>query len=92
MSATVTMRSASDGGRKTAAGLNGEYHPHLRVRGHEALLGVTFHSDASDLIHPGERTTVVLVPLYEIDYSALRPGVEFDVLEGPQVVGTGTVE
>ena len=85
------MRSSEDGGRKNAADLHGRYLPHVRVEGDETYLGVRFLSETERLIQPGETASITLELLYEVDYGALKPGVEFDVLEGPLLVGRGTV-
>ena len=75
------------------------YRPHLIVASEEATvaggtadedyLGVEFtdvESRDGDSIHVSGRT---LYP--DVDYSSLREGVEFFVVEGIKIVGRGTV-
>jgi hypothetical protein len=87
----IQFKTEADGGRATAANLrSGVYRPHLRVSGGE-YLGVVLCNGPADAVTPGESACADAVLIYEpaVDYSALTPGVEFDVLEGRQVVGTG---
>jgi len=65
--------------------------PHVRVDGDDTYLGVRFLSETDQLLRPGETASITLELLYEVDYGALKPGVEFDLLEGPRVVGRGKV-
>lgn len=76
-----------------AVGLRtGTYRPHFRVSGGE-YLGVALCNGPVDAVAPGESACADAVLIYEpeVDYSALTPGAEFDVLEGRQVVGSGEV-
>ncbi|MFN3690848.1 MAG: hypothetical protein ACK4UU_08000, partial [Fimbriimonadales bacterium] len=66
------------------------YRPHLRV--HEEYLGVRILSVTAEEIRPGIDYRVGLELLYSgVDYSELAPGVRFEILEGPRVVGTGQI-
>lgn len=87
----IQFLTAAEGGRTTPPGeLRGQYCPHLRV--HEEYLGVRILSDSAEDIRPGVDYRVRLELLYSgVDYSELAPGVRFEILEGPRVVGTGQV-
>jgi len=64
----------------------------LRVAG-GAYLGVAF-IDGPEILEPGDVGTVTLALLYAdsgVDYSSLQSGVEFEVLEGPHLVATGSI-
>lgn len=89
----IQFKTETDGGRAMAASLrSGIYRPHFRVSGGE-YLGVVLCNGPADAVAPGASACADAVLIYEpdIDYSALTPGVDFDVLEGRQVVGTGKV-
>ena len=54
-------------------------------------LGVEFLRQCENL-EPGVPTVLRFEPLYSgIDYSGLKPGVRFRILEGPLLVGDGQV-
>ena len=89
----IQFKTEADGGRAAAADLrSGVYRPHFRVSGGE-YLGVVLCNGPADAVAPGKSACADAVLIYEphVDYSALNPGVEFDVPEGRQVVGTGKV-
>jgi len=75
------------------------YRPHVstqdpaaggRIRP-ENRLGVEFPHQAQE-VRLGSSATYIFMPLFpHVDYSALRPGVRFVVLEGDTVVGRGVV-
>lgn len=70
---------------------NGKYCPHLVIKGSEQLLGVNF-IDGEDVIFDKEIGANVL-PLYEtVDYSTLKVGTEFLIMEGGNIVGEGIVK
>lgn len=70
---------------------NGKYCPHLVIKGSEQLLGVNF-IDGEDVIFDKQIGTNAL-PLYEnVDYSDLRAGTEFFIMEDGNVVGVGIVK
>ena len=83
--------SPAGGGRNPPPRLDGAlYRPHFRVSATGEYLGVAFLLGPEDAAPETEiEATVALV--YEVDYSALQPGVEFEVLEGPRRVATGRV-
>ena len=86
---TVTFFSKK---RKTTPNLNnGKYCPHLVIKGVEQLLGVNF-IDGEEIIFDKEIGANAL-PLYEtVDYSALKAGTEFFIMEGGNIVGEGIVK
>lgn len=68
------------------------YRPHFRVDAGEPL-GVTF-INGPEILAPGQEADVTVALVYwdtAADYSALQPGVSFEVLEGTRRVGTGSV-
>lgn len=64
--------------------------PHFQVSAGE-YLGVILCNCRADAVAPRAPACPDVVLIYEPDanYSALTPAVEFNVLEGRQVVGTG---
>ncbi|WP_181134145.1 MULTISPECIES: hypothetical protein [unclassified Rathayibacter] len=47
-------------------------------------------SEATE-VDPGETSEVTLQLLYDIDYSSLRAGAAFTIVEGPKAIGDGQV-
>ena len=89
----IRFKTEADGGRAMAASLcSGTYRPHFRVSGGE-YLGFVLCNGPADAVAPGASACADAVLIYEPDvvYSALTRGVELNVLEGRQVVGTGKV-
>ena len=86
---TVTFFSKK---RRTSSNLNnGKYCPHLVIKGSEQLLGVNF-IDGEDVIFDKQIVANAL-PLYEnVDYSDLRVGTEFLIMDSDNVVGEGIVK
>ena len=86
---TVTFFSKK---RRTRPNLNnGKYCPHLVIKGSEQLLGVNF-IDGEDVIFDKEIGANAL-PLYEtVNYSALKSGTEFLIMEGGNIVAEGIVK
>ncbi len=93
----ITLLPTDQGGRQAALDLcndnPGQYCPHFRVIGGSGeLLGVAFMDGPDKPILPGERTYATVKSLYEgVSYSELVEGARFEILEGPHVVGFGTV-
>ena len=89
INALVTMKSAAEGGRRSAFSVG--YSPHLVVDAGE-LMGVRVAA-APPQVLPGAEATIEFQLLYapNVDYSALLEGTSFDIVEGPNVVGTGVV-
>ena len=89
--ARIALATTEAGGRQGPINLRSGYQPHLRVRDGD-LLGVEFHLGVERWLNPGESADVELKLLYDVDYSALEPGVSFAILEGPvHEVGNGTI-
>ena len=86
---TVTFFSQK---RRTPPNLhNGKYCPHLVIKGSEQLLGVNF-IDGEDVIFDKQIVANAL-PLYEnVDYSVLRAGTEFLIMDSGNIVGEGIVK
>ncbi|WP_154668295.1 hypothetical protein [Pseudoduganella violaceinigra] len=86
----IRFRSEDAGGRITPADLRaGIYRPHFRLdKG--GYLGVVLINGSTALALPGTSASAGAVLIYPgVDYSALKTGVLFDVLEGARIVATG---
>ncbi|WP_233187100.1 hypothetical protein [Veillonella sp. T11011-6] len=70
---------------------NGKYCPHLVIKGSEEMLGVNF-IDGEDVTFDKPIRTNALPVNEDTDYSALRAGTEFLIMEGSNVVGEGLVK
>ena len=90
--ARIQLATSEQGGRQAPVlRACGHYAPHLRVEGEGDWLGVRLSAGPQEL-RPGESSAVTWELLYEgVDYSALQVGTEFQILEGPHIVGSGTV-
>ena len=89
----VIFLSPENGGRKSSFYLDDHgYKPHFRIPPDGEYLGVEF-VDGPDNLPPGNQTYATVRFLYEPDicYDALVVGAEFEILEGPRVIGYGTV-
>src|SRR5215207_9961981 len=94
----IDLLPVDEGGRRTPLDLSSEwpvaYRPQLRVRGGQGrLLDVEFVAGPSDPIVPGSgaQATIRLPPDYATTCVDLVKGAEFDVLEGPRLIGSGRV-
>lgn len=69
------------------------YRPHLRIPPHEELLGVEFIEGPDEPVEPGVATfaSVRLSYYPNMSYAELIFGAEFEIVEGPHVVGHGSV-
>lgn len=91
---TVIFLSSEEGGRHTTPCLNNKkYRPHFRVLGAKEWLGVEFIEGPDEPVKPGVSTpsTVRLLYAPEVSYAELQEGARFEILEGPNVVGSGEV-
>ena len=91
--ADVTLRFVppTQGGRVPPAAFSGGlYRPHFRVGSAGEYLGVVFLQGPQNATADAEFDATVAL-IYDVDYSPLQPGAEFEVLEGPRVVATGRV-
>ncbi|MFN7473347.1 MAG: hypothetical protein ACK5RJ_01055 [Burkholderiales bacterium] len=88
----IQFLSAEAGGRSSPIQLGVTYRPHFRVAGNE-YLGVVFVEGPSEPVLPGKTVSAKVQFIYapQVNYSALKVGAEFQVLEGSQVVGVGEV-
>lgn len=94
----IELLPVDEGGRRTPLDLSSEwpvaYRPQLRVRGGNGrLLDVEFVAGPSDPVHPGSSAyaTVRFPPASSASHAELVAGAEFDVLEGPRLIGRGRV-
>jgi hypothetical protein len=94
----IELLPVDEGGRRTPLDLSSEwpvaYRPQLRVRGGDGrLLDVEFVAGPSEPVHPGSgaHATVRLPAERDPSHAALVTGAEFDVLEGPRIIGHGRV-
>ena len=70
---------------------NGKYCTHLVIKGSDQQLGVNF-IDGEDVIFDKPIRANALSVNKELDYSALKAGTEFLIMEGGNVVGEGIVK
>lgn len=94
----IELLPVDEGGRRTPLDLSSEwpvaYCPQLRVRGGQGrLLSVEFVAGPSEPIAPGAgaHATIRLPHDNGSAHGDLIPGAEFDVLEGPRLIGYGRV-
>jgi len=93
----IQLLPFEEGGRRTPLDLSSEwpvaYRPQLRIRGgHGRLIDVEFVAGPSDPVTPGAgaHATIRLANPGR-SQSELVAGVEFDMLEGPRLIGYGHV-
>ena len=70
---------------------NGNYCPHLVIKGSEQLLDVNFIDGEAGIFDKPKRANALPVD-EDIDYSALQAGTEFFIMEGGNIVGEGIVK
>lgn len=95
----LELLSLDEGGRRTPLDLSSEwpvaYRPQIRVRGgHGGLVDVEFVAGPSEPIVPGgagAHATIRLPKNNGTSHTELVAGAEFDVLEGPRLIGRGRV-
>jgi hypothetical protein len=95
----IQLLPVDEGGRRTPLDLSSEwpvaYRPQFRVRGGQGrLLDVEFVAGPSEPIHPGgegAHATIRLPKDTGASHAELVAGAEFDVLEGPRLIGHGRV-
>ena len=94
----INLLPVGEGGRRTPLDLSSEwpvaYCPQFRVRGGDGrLLDVEFVAGPSEPITPGSgaQATIRLPHDNGVSHAALVAGAEFDVLEGPRLIGYGRV-
>jgi hypothetical protein len=95
----IELLPEDEGGRRTPIDLSSEwpvaYRPQFRVRGgHGRALDVEFVAGPSEPIMPGgsgAHATIRLPGNNGASHAELVTGAEFDVLEGPRIIGHGRV-
>ncbi len=89
--ALLLLHLPGEGGRSLLAPETGLYRPHLRVGSEGEYLGVQLIK-GPQMIRPGDSARVHFRCVYPgVDYSPLKPGARFEMVEGRQVVGVGSV-
>jgi hypothetical protein len=87
LEAEVVFYRPEQGGRTHVP--TSDYRPHFSTKPDE-MLGVRVLSFSDSLL--GKPLKIAFELIYDgVDYSALAPGTEFKILEGPRVVGSGVV-
>lgn len=90
----VRFYAPEQGGRSVLPSLaTGQYRPHLVLdTDREAVfLGVQFMEGADDFTFDVDARAIVRLPYENVDYSGLKPGVTFKIMEGTKRVGQGSV-
>src|SRR5689334_4945040 len=95
----IELLPVDEGGRRTPLDLSSEwpvaYRPQVRVRGgHGRLLDVEFVAGPSEPVVPGGAGAPATIRLPQngaLSHAELVVGAEFDVLEGPRLIGHGRV-
>ena len=70
---------------------NGKYCPHLVIKGSAQQLGVNFIDGEAVIFDQPIRANALPVN-EDVDYSSLKLGVEFFIMEGSAIVGEGFVK
>ena len=71
--------------------INGKYSPHIVVKGTEEHLEVNF-IDGEDIIFDQPIRANALPVNEDVDYSSLKVGAAFLIIEGSTIVGEGIVQ
>lgn len=93
----IELLPVGEGGRRTPLDLSSEwpvaYKPQFRVRGGAGRpIDVEFVAGPSEPIFPGAGAyATIRLPGNGTAHSELVAGAEFDVLEGPRLIGHGRV-
>jgi translation elongation factor EF-Tu-like GTPase len=87
----VQFIDANAGGRDVIY-ITEPYRPHFRV-GDGEYLGIEFFDGPSEPVQPrvGVNAKVRFSYAPRVNYSALKVGVQFQILEGHRIVGIGSV-
>ena len=70
---------------------NGKYSPHIVIKGTDEHLEINFF-DGEDVIFNQPIRANALPANEDVDYSALKAGTEFLIMEGSNIVGEGIVK
>jgi hypothetical protein len=93
----IQLLPVHEGGRRTPLDLSSEwpvaYRPQLRVRGGQGrLIDVEFVAGPSEPVTPGAGAhATIRLANPGPSHAELVTGAEFDVLEGPRLIGYGRV-
>lgn len=93
----IELLPVGEGGRRTPLDLSSEwpvaYKPQFRVRGGTGrLIDVEFVAGPSEPVVPGAGAyATIRLPGNGSSHTELVVGAEFDVLEGPRMIGHGRV-
>ena len=90
----VEFFSSENGGRSLPVNLDDKgYRPHLRILTEDEYLGVEFVEGPDTPTSPGQSAHATVRFLFwpDVNYERLVIGTEFEILEGPTVVGKGKV-
>ena len=87
----VQFLSHHQGGRKHPPPLVG-FMPHFVVPPSREMLGIAFIDGPNDIL-PNDDVSATVRCLYEplISYDVLKVGTQFQIVEGPRLIGTGIV-
>jgi translation elongation factor EF-Tu-like GTPase len=87
----VQFVDAKAGGRDVSY-IKEPYRPHFRV-GDGEYLGIEFFDGPNESIPPGVGVNAKVRFSYtpNVNYDALKVGVQFQILEGHRIVGVGSV-
>lgn len=94
MELLIKFDSPEEGGREHFPELqNGLYRPHVVIEGrnHDEYLGVQFIGCSGLQAFGSEILATVRLPYEDVDYSSLKIGVSFAIMEGGKKVGSGHV-
>ena len=90
----VRFFSPQKGGRAVLPNfVDGQYRPHLVLDADDAgtYLGVHFLAGAEGLAFDVDVLATLRLPYENVDYSGLTPGATFQIMEGRNHVGQGSV-
>ncbi|MEZ5986120.1 MAG: hypothetical protein R3B94_09230 [Hyphomonas sp.] len=90
----VRFYAPEQGGRSVLPNLAaGQYRPHLVLDAdrESVFLGVQFIEGADDFTFDVDVQAVVRLLYENVDYSGLKPGATFKIMEGAKSVGQGSV-
>jgi translation elongation factor EF-Tu-like GTPase len=102
ITASIWLKPTEEGGRQNPVWTG--YRPHLVAKHHNQYMGVYLknirHSSKVGGIEPGTSAEVELALVYFDEkcaecvelYQDLRPGTEFEIHEGANVIGYGCVQ
>lgn len=70
--------------------MSGNYRAHILIKGDTQYL--VFYYEQGEIKNFDEETNCSLIPIYDgVDYSKLKEGTSFFIMEGSNIVGEGIV-